>query len=169
MLLQFISRTNPKNIRFFMRKKAPFSGFHNGGWKLKKGYPFFSFECEIQRNTLIFRHFSFSSYVFFAKSRIARSDHWLVSLQKWSFFQLFFWAISARVNVFYDILEGKNAFLGYKNNKFKKSKKWHFSKGVNPWLWSKNGYFSNFLFLGNKSAGKCLLRYSWTKKRLSGL
>ena len=25
-------------------------------------------------------------------------------------------------NVFYDILEQKNAFLGYKNNKFKKSK-----------------------------------------------
>ena len=25
-----------------------------------------------------------------------------------------------------DILERKNAFLGYKNKKFKKSKKWHF-------------------------------------------
>ena len=33
-------------------------------------------------------------------------------------------------NVFYDILERKNAFLGYKNNKFKKSKNWHFFKGV---------------------------------------
>ena len=75
-LLQFISKTNPKNIRLFMRKKAPFSGFRNGEWKLKKGYPFSSFECEIQRNTLIFRHFSFSSSAFFAKSRIARSDHW---------------------------------------------------------------------------------------------
>ena len=32
----------------------------------------------------------------------------------------------------YDILEGKNAFLGYKNKKFKKPKNWHFSKGVNP-------------------------------------
>ena len=30
-------------------------------------------------------------------------------------------------NVFYDILERKNAFLGYKNKKFKKSKNWHFS------------------------------------------
>ena len=36
-------------------------------------------------------------------------------------------------NVFYDILEGKNAFLGYENKKFKESKNWHFSKGVNPW------------------------------------
>ena len=37
-------------------------------------------------------------------------------------------------NVVYDILEGKNAFLGYKNNKFKKSKNLKFSKGVNPWF-----------------------------------
>ena len=48
-------------------------------------------------------------------------------------------------NNFYDILERKNAFLGYKNNKFKKSKNWHFSKGVNPCFWSKNGHLSNFL------------------------
>ena len=52
-------------------------------------------------------------------------------------------------NVFYDILEQKNAFLGYKNKKFKKWKNWHFSKGVKPWFWSKNGHFSNFFFLGN--------------------
>ena len=51
--------------------------------------------------------------------------------------------------VFYDILERKNAFLGYKNKKFKKSKNWHFSTGVNPWFWSKNGYVSNFIFLSN--------------------
>ena len=35
-------------------------------------------------------------------------------------------------NVFYDILERKNAFQGYKNTKFKKSKNGDFSKGVNP-------------------------------------
>ena len=51
-------------------------------------------------------------------------------------------------NVFYDILERKNAFLGYKNKKHKKSKNWHFSKGVNPWFWSKSGYFSNLFFSG---------------------
>ena len=54
-------------------------------------------------------------------------------------------------NVFYDILERKNAFLSYKNKKFKKSKNSHFSKGVNPWFWSKNGHFSNVFSLGNKS------------------
>ena len=50
---------------------------------------------------------------------------------------------------FASILERKNAFLAYNNKKFKKSKNWHFSKGVNPWFSSKNGYFSNFFFLGN--------------------
>ena len=47
---------------------------------------------------------------------------------------------------FYDILDQKNAFLGYKNNKFKKVGKLTFSKGVNPWFWSKNGPFCNFYF-----------------------
>ena len=52
-------------------------------------------------------------------------------------------------NVFYDILERKNGFLGYKNKKFKKSKNCHFSKGVTQWFWSKNGIFSTSFFFGN--------------------
>ena len=47
---------------------------------------------------------------------------------------------------FYDTLEQKNAFLGYKNKKFKKSKNSHFSIGVNSWFWSKSGHFCNFFF-----------------------
>ena len=32
----------------------------------------------------------------------------------------------------------------------KKSKNWHFSKGViNPWFWFKNGHFSKLFLLGN--------------------
>ena len=133
----------------------------------------------------------------------------------------FFLGNIGQENVFYDILERKNAFLDYKKNKFKKSKNWHFFKAVNPWFWSKNGRFSNFFwcnigqekvfydilkqkndFLGYKNnklkksknwhffkpmvlvqkwpffqlfffrqyrPGKCLLRYSRTKKRLSWL
>ena len=54
----------------------------------------------------------------------------MVLVQKWQFFYLFFLGNIGHENVFYDILERKNTFLGYKNNKFKKSK--HFSKGVNP-------------------------------------
>ena len=52
-------------------------------------------------------------------------------------------------NVFYDILERKNAFLGYKNKKFKNSKTSHLSKGVSPWFWSKIGHFFTLFFLGN--------------------
>ena len=58
-----------------------------------------------------------------------------------------------QANVFYDILERKNTFLGYKNKKLKKSRNWHFSKGVNPWFLSKNGHFSNFFFKGNIRQG----------------
>ena len=66
-------------------------------------------------------------------------------------------------NVFFYSLERKKAFLGYKNEKSKKSKNWNFSKGVNPWFWSKIGHFSNFLFRKCRP-GKCLLRYSKAKK-----
>ena len=72
-----------------------------------------------------------------------------VLVQKWPFFQHFFLGNIGQENVFYDILERKNAFLGHKNKKFKKSKNWHFFKGVNPWFWSKNGNFSNIFFKGN--------------------
>ena len=56
----------------------------------------------------------------------------MVLVQKWPFFQLFFLSIIGQENVFlgnigqenviYDILARKNAFLGYKKKKFKKSK-----------------------------------------------
>ena len=52
----------------------------------------------------------------------------------------------SQTNVFYDILDGRNASLDYKNKKFKKSKNWDFSKGVSPWFWSKIGNFSRFVF-----------------------
>ena len=64
-------------------------------------------------------------------------------------FSTFFLGNIGQENVFYNILERKIAFLGYENKKFKKSKYWHFSKGLNPWFLSKNGHFSNFFLLGN--------------------
>ena len=70
-------------------------------------------------------------------------------VQKWPFFQLFFLGSIGQENVFYVILKRKNVFLGYKNKKFKKSKKWHFSKVVSPWFWCKIGHFSIFVFSGN--------------------
>ena len=127
-------------------------------------------------------------------------------------------------NAFYLFLDRKNVFLGYKNKKFKTLKNARFFTGVNPWFRSKNGHFSNFFFqaiqarkmsfaifqnektpfqaiktrssksrkidifpkglthgFGAKmaifstfsfrqnSSGKCVLRYSRTKKRVSRL
>ena len=55
----------------------------------------------------------------------------MVLVRTWPFYQHFFLGKKDKDNVFYDIVERKNAFLGYKNNKLKKSK---------------NGHFSNFFF-----------------------
>ena len=40
-------------------------------------------------------------------------------------FVTFFSGNIGQENVFFDILKRKNAFVGYKNKKFKKSKNWH--------------------------------------------
>ena len=76
-------------------------------------------------------------------------DFWKgVSPWFWSkighFFIFLFLSIIIQENVFYDILYRKNAFLGYKNKKFKKSKNWDFCKGVNLLFWFKIGHFSIF-------------------------
>ena len=89
------------------------------------------------------------------KFKTSKNWHFSKGVNRWfwskngRFSNFFFLASIIQENVFYDILKRKNAFLGYKNKKFKKWKNWHFSKGVNPWFWSKNGHFSNFSFLGN--------------------
>ena len=82
------------------------------------------------------------------------------------FSNFFFLGKRDKKNVFYDILERKNAFLGYKNKKLSK-KNSHFSKRVNPRFWSKTGDFFNFFFFRQNRPGKCVLRHSRTKKRLS--
>ena len=88
---------------------------------------------------------------------------WFWAKKNGNLSKFFFFVNIGQENVFYDILEREIAFLGNKNKKFKKSKNWHFSKGVNPWFCSKNDHFSNFFFR-QYSPGKCLLWYSRTKK-----
>ena len=68
---------------------------------------------------------------------------------KTGIFPNFFSGNIGQENVFYDILEQKNSILDYKNKKFTPLKNCHFSKEVNPRFWSKNSYFSKFLFLAN--------------------
>ena len=46
----------------------------------------------------------------------------MVFVQKWPFFEVFFLGIIDKEIVFYDIPEENNAFQGYKNKKFEKSK-----------------------------------------------
>ena len=74
----------------------------------------------------------------------------MVFVQTWQIFQLFLFLGNIRQeNVFYDILERKNAFLGYKNKKFKESKYWDFSKGLTHGFGPKMANFPTFFFSGN--------------------
>ena len=50
----------------------------------------------------------------------------MVFVRNWPFFLFFILGLVGQENVFYDILEQKNSFLGYKNKKFKKSQKLRF-------------------------------------------
>ena len=107
------------------------------------------------------------------KFKKSKNGHFFkgVNLWFWSknahFSNFFFLGNICQENVFYDILEGTNAILIYKNKKFKKWKNWYFSKGVNQWFWSKYGHFSNLFFFRQYRPGKCLLRYTRRKARLS--
>ena len=47
----------------------------------------------------------------------------MVMVQKWPLFQHFVLGNTGKENVFYDILERKNVFLGYKNKAFQKVEK----------------------------------------------
>ena len=90
------------------------------------------------------------------KFKKSKNRHFSKGVNPWywskngHFSKLFFLGNIVKENFFHDILERKKAFLGFKNKKFLKSKNWHFTKGVNPWFWTKNGYFSKRFFLGNK-------------------
>ena len=118
-----------------------------------------------------------NAFLGYKKEKFKKSKNWHFSIglthgfgPKMTIFPTFFFLGNISLeNVFYDILERKNAFLGYKKEKFKKTKNWHFAKGVNPWFWSKIGRFSIFFFFRQYRPGKCLLWYLRKKKRFSRL
>ena len=137
----FLGNIGQENVFYdILQRKSAFQGYKNKTFKKSKNW-----------------HFSKGVKPCF----LCKNDH---------FFNFFFFGNIDEENIFFDILKGKNAFLGYEkiNKTFKKSKNWHFSKGVNPRFWSKNGHFFN-IFFRQYRPGKCLLRYSTTKKRLSRL
>ena len=94
------------------------------------------------------------AFLGFKNKKIKKSKNWHFSegVNPWfrskngHLSKLFFLGNTGEENVFYNILEQKKPFLGYKNKKFKKSQNWHLSKGVNPSFWSKNGHFPNSFF-----------------------
>ena len=62
----------------------------------------------------------------------------MVLVQKWPFFLLFCLGNIGQENVFYDILEQKNAFLGYKKTRSKRRKIVIFLKGLTHSFCPKN-------------------------------
>ena len=78
-------------------------------------------------------------------------------------------------NSFYKAIQPRKMFFTIFQNKKKpfQAIKTRSSKrrniDINSWFWFKNGHFSKLSFLGNIGNGKCLLRYSRTKKTLSKL
>ena len=113
------------------------------------------------------------AFLGYEKKKGKQSKNWHISkgVNQWfwpnngHFFNFFFLGNIGQQNDFYDIVERKNAFLGYKNKRLKKSKHWHFSKEDNPWFVPKMAIFSGFFFRQYRP-GKCLLRYSRTNQRL---
>ena len=87
---------------------------------------------------------------------------------KMAIFPTFFLGNIDQENVFYDILERKNTFLGYKKRGSKSRKIDIFPKGW-PMVLEKKWPFFQHIFFRQYRPRKCLLRYSTTKKHLSRL
>ena len=117
-----------------------------------------------------------NAFLRYIKQMLKKSKNWhfskglnpLLFVHKWLVLQLFFFGNIGQENVFYDILEQKNAFLGYKNKKFKKSKIDFFSKGLTHGFGPKVPIFPTFVFR-QYTPRTCLLRYSRRIKPLSKL
>ena len=68
----------------------------------------------------------------------------MVLVENWPFFHLLFLGNIGQEKVFYDILERKNAFLGYKNNKFNSLKIEILTKGLTHGFGPKLAIFPSF-------------------------
>ena len=87
----------------------------------------------------------------YINKKLKKSKNWIFPKglvhgfgQKLVIFPDFYFKENRPEKCVYDILEGRNAFLDYKNNKFKNSKNWDFFNGVSPCFWSKIGNISRF-------------------------
>ena len=74
----------------------------------------------------------------------------MVLFQKWPFWQLFYFLRNiGQENVFYGILDRKNAFLGYKSRSLKSRKIDIFPKALTHGFGPKMVILACFFFLGN--------------------
>ena len=116
-------------------------------------FPTVFFFCNLGQENVFYNILKWKTAFYAIKTRSSKNWHFCKGVNPWfwskkgHFSNLFFLANLGHWNIFYDILEQKNAYLGYKSNKFKKLKNWHFSEGVNLWFSFKNGHFCNFFFL----------------------
>ena len=99
----------------------------------------------------------------------SKNSHFpMVLVQKWPFWQLFFLGSIGRENVFYDILKEKTPFQAIKTRRLQSRQIDIFPNGLTHGFRPKMAIFPTFFFR-QYTTGKCLLRYSRTKKRLSRL
>ena len=144
------SSKNPKNCHFSNGVNPWFCSknihFFNVFWRGKTGHENVFQDILARKNTFL----GFTN----KEIKTSKNCHFSKKVNPWfwskngHFFNFFFLGKIGQENMFYDILERKNAFLGYKNKTLKKSKNCYFSKGVNPLFLDKNGLFGNFFLLG---------------------
>ena len=78
-------------------------------------------------------------------------------------FSNFFLRNIRQEHVFYDILEGENAFLGFKNKNFEKQKRDIFRKGLTHGFGPKMAFFRSSFFVGN--IGKEIVFYDILERK----
>ena len=121
-----------KNKKFKKAKKIDIFAkglIHGFGPKLAIFPPFFSGNI-CQKNVFYDILERKNAFLGYEKKRLQKDEkltffqrgYSMVLVQNWPFFHLIFLGNISQENRFHDILERKNAFVGYKNKKFKKWK-----------------------------------------------
>ena len=99
--------------------------------------------------------FSFQNIIKDKKLKKSKNCLFSKGVNPWFWFKnghfsnFFFQAIQDRQMTFTTIQSKKTPFQAIETRSSKSRKIDIFPKGVNPWLWSKNGHFCKLFFLGN--------------------
>ena len=163
-LFQDIKTTSSKNRKIDIFPKGLTHGF-------APKWPFFQlfFFQAIQARKMLFTIIQSEKTPFYAiKTRSSKSRKIGIFPKglihgfgpKMTIFPSFLFKEMQATKMSFTIFQSKKTPLqAIKTRSPKQSKNWHFSKGVNPWFWSKNCGFSQFFFRQYRPR-KCVLRYS---------